>query len=269
MREKRRRGKRKPSTIDHRRSLFPYCHREHSLHPTTSRRDLPSSSLSSPQKTTITLWKPSRLVVGLCAWALKHTPSHTSAAAAMITMNHHPQNGQHFSHPPHPPHPQQAQPQPVYNGVNQHYPGLRIIHASPPVFCVDEFLTYEECNFLMQAPGDAFTPAPVVGKGTGEISASRTSSTCYLAREDVPSLMRKVSALTGKPIEHCELPQVGRYFQSQQYVQVRRDEACWELLHSWEWILQSLLFASTSSCGHAFSLFLFPFTCFSTTTPST
>jgi prolyl 4-hydroxylase len=31
--------------------------------------------------------------------------------------------------------------------------------------------------------------------------------------------MRKVSWLTGKPIEHCELPQVGRYLPTQQYLQ--------------------------------------------------
>lgn len=61
--------------------------------------------------------------------------------------------------------------------------------------------------------------APVVGKGAGEISHSRTSSTCYLAREDLPLLLNKVSKLTGKPVEHCELPQVGRYLPSQQYLQ--------------------------------------------------
>ena len=55
------------------------------------------------------------------------------------------------------------------------------------------------------------TPAPVVGPGNGEVSVSRTSSTCYLAREDLPSVCTKVSALTGKPLEHLELPQVGRY----------------------------------------------------------
>eukprot|EP00980_Cylindrotheca_fusiformis_P013858 scaffold3596_cov126-Cylindrotheca_fusiformis.AAC.16 len=93
-------------------------------------------------------------------------------------------------HPQFPPHQQ-----PVYNGVNPNYPGVRM------------------------AANDSWTPAPVVGKGTGEISNARTSSTCYLAREDVPNMMRKIAALTGKPIEHCELPQVGRYLASQQYFQ--------------------------------------------------
>lgn len=131
----------------------------------------------------------------------------------MIFMNYH----QPSSYSP--PSSLSLSPPAVYNGVNPNYPGLRMIHGTPPIFCVDHFLTPMECNFLIEAASDSFTPAPVVGKGSGEISASRTSSTCYLAREDVPDLMRKVSALTGKPIEHCELPQVGRYLTSQQYVQ--------------------------------------------------
>ena len=108
---------------------------------------------------------------------------------------------------------------PVYNGVNPHYPGLRVLHNSPPVFCGENFLAPHECDFLINAAHDSLGPAPVVGKGPGEISPSRTSSTCYLAREDLPDLMRKVTLLTGKPIDHCELPQVGRYTASQQYLQ--------------------------------------------------
>ncbi|KAL7570985.1 hypothetical protein ACA910_002609 [Epithemia clementina (nom. ined.)] len=108
---------------------------------------------------------------------------------------------------------------PVYNGVNPTYPGLRVLNNSPPMFCVENFLTPFECDFLIQVAQDSFGPAPVVGKGAGEVSPSRTSSTCYLAREDVPDMMRKISLLTGKPVEHCELPQVGRYFPTQQYLQ--------------------------------------------------
>ena len=109
--------------------------------------------------------------------------------------------------------------QPIYNGVNPAYPGLRILNVQPPIFCVDNFLTDFECDFLIEHAQDSFGPAPVVGKGAGEVSPSRTSSTCYLAREDLPDVLRKVSVLTGKPFEHCELPQVGRYFPSQQYLQ--------------------------------------------------
>jgi hypothetical protein len=110
----------------------------------------------------------------------------------------------------------------VYNGVNPHYPGgnVQLLHRDPPVYGVYDFLTHDECRFLIEAASDSFTPAPVVGRGVGEVSHTRTASTCYLAREDLPNLMRKVSMLTGKPMAHMELPQVGRYLPSQQYYQV-------------------------------------------------
>jgi hypothetical protein len=158
---------------------------------------------------TILRLKASFAILGVCLGL-------PSNIVAMISMNYH-QPSSYF--PPS----SSSSPSPppaIYNGVNPNYPGLRMIHGTPPIYCVDQFLTPSECHFLIEAASDSFTPAPVVGKGSGEISASRTSSTCYLAREDVPDLMRKVSALTGKPIEHCELPQVGRYLTSQRYVQV-------------------------------------------------
>jgi prolyl 4-hydroxylase len=110
-------------------------------------------------------------------------------------------------------------PIPVYNGVNPSYPGLHVLNSSPPVFCVDNFLSPEECDFLIASSLDSFAPAPVVGKGAGEVSETRTSSTCYLAREDLPLYMNKIMALTGKPLDHCELPQIGRYLPSQKYLQ--------------------------------------------------
>lgn len=108
---------------------------------------------------------------------------------------------------------------PIYNGINPNYPGAQLLHAHPPIFCVHNFLSSAECEFLIHNATDAFGPAPVVGRGSGEVSPSRTSSTCYLAREDLPEYMRKITLLTGKPPEHCELPQVGRYYPSQQYLQ--------------------------------------------------
>jgi hypothetical protein len=90
----------------------------------------------------------------------------------------------------------------VYNGVNPNYPGLRVLCQDPPVFAVDDFLTLTECNFLITHAHDCLEPAPVVGEGAGEIHASRTSSTCYFAREDLPALLQKVTHLTGKPWAH-------------------------------------------------------------------
>ena len=77
---------------------------------------------------------------------------------------------------------------PIYNGINPNYPKAQMLHAHPPIFCVYDFLSPAECDFLIEAASDAFGPAPVVGKGQGEVSPSRTSSTCYLAREDLPEV---------------------------------------------------------------------------------
>jgi len=127
---------------------------------------------------------------------------------------------------------------PTFHPINLNYPnvhqvphlGSDILHLSPshpspspsqnpPLYVVPDFLTSAECDFLIQHAQSEFTVAPVVGPGVGMVSESRTSSTCYLAREDLPLLMRKVCALTNKPPSHCELPQVGRYLPTQEYRQ--------------------------------------------------
>ena len=107
---------------------------------------------------------------------------------------------------------------PIFNGVNPQYPGLRQMYYDPPIFIIDNFLNENETKFLIESASDSFSASPVVGAGAGTISEARTSSSCYLAKVDVPDLMRKVAALTRKPIQHMELPQVGRYFSSQQYL---------------------------------------------------
>ena len=106
---------------------------------------------------------------------------------------------------------------PVFNGINPSYPGLRVLRSDPPVFAVEGFLTSEECSTLIDAASGSFGAAPVVGRGEGKVTPERTSAACYLAREDLPWYISKISALTGKPPSHCELPQVGRYLPTQQY----------------------------------------------------
>ena len=116
---------------------------------------------------------------------------------------------------------------PVYNGINPLFPGVKQVHGNfPPVFVVENFLTPEECDSLIQVASNGWSPAPVVGKGAGEISPSRTSSTYYLRREDFPEYMTKITELTGKPVQHFELPQVGRYLPTQQYRHVSHQSCC-------------------------------------------
>jgi prolyl 4-hydroxylase len=107
---------------------------------------------------------------------------------------------------------------PAYQPIDLTYPGLRMVSYNPPVYLVDNFLSPENCELLMQSTEASLVRAPVVGVGNGEISQSRTSWTCYLKREDVPSVTEAVSRLLqGKSISHIECPQVGRYLSSEEY----------------------------------------------------
>jgi len=144
---------------------------------------------------------------------------------------------------------------PIFNMINPNYPGSALIHADPPIFSVQNFLTPEECDYLIHLASDSFGPAPVVGKGFGEISASRTSSTCYLAREDVPGYMNKVTTLIQKPINHCELPQIGRYLPTQQYLQhydafdLSNQDGLRFAVNGGQRVATVLVYLNTVSCG--------------------
>lgn len=74
----------------------------------------------------------------------------------------------------------------------QLYPGLRRLLETPPLYVVDNFFTALECDALMALAGNYMVVSPVVGAGAGEVSESRTSSSCFLAREDLPTVCSKV-----------------------------------------------------------------------------
>jgi hypothetical protein len=162
--------------------------------------------LFSSLRMTVPLWTWTSLRQGVVSSFLFQRLSSTLLNGSTMMA---PQQSQQYSQQ------QQQQQQPptntsrqqFYSGVNPDYPGLQQFHVNPPIFGVYNFLTPQECQFLIDSASDSFMPAPVVGKGAGEVSPTRTSSTCYLAREDVPNLMRKIQMLTGKPVEHMELPQ--------------------------------------------------------------
>jgi prolyl 4-hydroxylase len=106
----------------------------------------------------------------------------------------------------------------IFCPVDPTYPLLSRACLSPPVYVVENFLPAEICERLMAETGPFLVRAPVVGVGNGEISAARTSTTCYLDRSQVPSIVSRVSRLLqNKPIEHIELPQVGRYMHGEEY----------------------------------------------------
>ena len=105
-----------------------------------------------------------------------------------------------------------------YQSIDSSGFNLDIVYKNPPIYLINDFLDKISCQTLIASVGDNMIQAPVVGEGNGEISNARTSSTCYLHREDVPTVINNVSRLLrNKPISHIELPQVGQYLPTQEY----------------------------------------------------
>jgi prolyl 4-hydroxylase len=93
---------------------------------------------------------------------------------------------------------------------------------------VPDFLTPLECSSLIHSGIGHFAPSPVVGSeevlvvdknaAKAAISSARTSTTIYLDRNDVPTLINKVVSLANIPaVTQCELPQVAQYLHGQKY----------------------------------------------------
>jgi prolyl 4-hydroxylase len=90
------------------------------------------------------------------------------------------------------------------------------LHAEPPIFYCDGFLSHAQCDALMNAGRPLLARSTVRGR---EHDARRTSRSCGLPLDDpscVP-LFRKVHALTAKDQRHFEPAQVTQYVDGQFY----------------------------------------------------
>ena len=125
--------------------------------------------------------------------------------------------------------------QPRYHPINTLYPHctLATSPSSPPIFLSPNFLSPPECTALISSGLGHFAPSPVVGSedvagidapvidpaaAKAAITSARTSTTIYLDRHDVPTLIAKVQSLANIPSPlQCELPQVAQYLHGQKY----------------------------------------------------
>ena len=99
------------------------------------------------------------------------------------------------------------------------YPGLTLLHPNPRICIIENFLDNAECMALIQC-AEPFVKASGMAFGGSEAAQNiRTSSTVLLrrSRTEVKPLHSRVGRLLGKPIEHCEDPQVSRYRRGEFY----------------------------------------------------
>lgn len=109
----------------------------------------------------------------------------------------------------------------MYLQINQFYPGLQKLHELPPVYTIENFLSHEECDALIEVAGPLLQRSKTHAIMGSESTKGRTSLTCHLSKSlpPCPGILEKINLLTNKPYDHIELPQVARYTCNQRYVE--------------------------------------------------
>ena len=84
-----------------------------------------------------------------------------------------------------------------FQAVNLSYPGLRLVHCDPPVFVVDNFLSSEECDRLIELSEQEDLAMEVASPtfAGGLSTETRTSTTWFLKYKAVPEMVERTQAL--------------------------------------------------------------------------
>jgi prolyl 4-hydroxylase len=98
------------------------------------------------------------------------------------------------------------------------FPRTKLIHQNPDIYYVDNFLSPNECKYLISISEKDVAVSKVVDKetGLGVVHPSRTSESCYHGYS-IKWLISRVFRLTGVPKENQEPTQVARYVTGQFY----------------------------------------------------
>jgi prolyl 4-hydroxylase len=85
------------------------------------------------------------------------------------------------------------------------------------IITFDDFLTKDECDYLIQSFNDKVSKSTVVG---GQVHSSRTSSTFYIPGTDptIKSIRAKTAKLLNIPEENIEPIQFLRYLKGERYL---------------------------------------------------
>jgi len=88
---------------------------------------------------------------------------------------------------------------------------IRLLHRSPPVLALENFLTTEECRDI-QKVAERERSTHRVGSATFQGALStRTSTSWFCHYTDLPVLIAKAHHILGVPLETMEEPQIVRY----------------------------------------------------------
>lgn len=107
-----------------------------------------------------------------------------------------------------------------FHSINAEYPGLRMLHSNPDVYAIDNFLTDEECDRIIEKASAHLKPCLVKNAETGAVEEDpkRTSTNANVPRAEVPTVVSKILDATGCDDERqLEIMQVLRYDKEQRF----------------------------------------------------
>jgi len=97
----------------------------------------------------------------------------------------------------------------LFHHINTSYPGVQVIHDSPFIIAVPDFLEQDECTRLIAAHATAQERGP---SATSEKqSAIRTSTTVFPPPGEIDWLRERLAKLTNVPIEHFDPTKLTQY----------------------------------------------------------
>ena len=101
--------------------------------------------------------------------------------------------------------------------INLSYPALELVHASPPIFLINNFLSEKLCTQTIKYALNGRGMLTGRSKTFGSVSTVRSSTSWFLQRSDVKELLQQAEALLGISMLHFEVAQVARYMPGQEY----------------------------------------------------
>lgn len=106
-----------------------------------------------------------------------------------------------------------------FHQINQQYPGLKQLHKDPDVFAVENFLSDDECDRIIDKATPHLKPCIIKNEVTGAIEqdSSRTSTDANLPQAEAPSIVSKLTKLASCDANQLEILQILRYAQGQEF----------------------------------------------------
>lgn len=105
---------------------------------------------------------------------------------------------------------------------------MNILHTDPKIYVIDDFLSSEECNHIIDVAKENFKPAMVAGDKQGLLSKGRTGQNCWIKHNTdskIQEIVEKIAQIAEYPIENAESIQAIYYNQNQEY---RRHYDAWK-----------------------------------------